>query len=202
MWVVSSDLIRNSQPGGTESVGTTIRRCAEGGLTGSSQQLTEAARGRAGKHKHQGMVNVTSRHCAAEGCMRQPNFHHPGNARGLYCCSHKEPGMVNVVSKPCAHPGCTKQPSFNLPGHTQARAGLAQHSRTWSCLASLAIAGSCPCPVETASALNVGISGIWLLHISPKGVCRTASNAHPLLLNAGRPCSSAWATTLCKRPPV
>lgn len=68
------------------------------------------------------MVNVTSRHCAFEGCMRQPNFHHPGNARGLFCCTHKEPGMINVVSKPCAQPGCNKQPSFNHPGSTQARA--------------------------------------------------------------------------------
>ena len=53
--------------------------------------------------------------------MRQPNFHHAGNARGLFCSTHKEPGMVNVVSKPCQHPGCTKQPSFNMPGCTQAR---------------------------------------------------------------------------------
>lgn len=36
------------------------------------------------------MVNVTSRHCAHDGCIRQPNFHHLGNVRGMYCCTHKQ----------------------------------------------------------------------------------------------------------------
>jgi hypothetical protein len=70
-------------------------------------------------HKLAGMVNVTSKLCAHDGCVQRPSFNAPDETKGAYCATHKLAGMVNVTSKLCKHDGCTRQPTFNAPAETK-----------------------------------------------------------------------------------
>lgn len=69
----------------------------------------------------EGMVDVKSRRCAAEGCNKYPAFNVPGENTARYCGDHRQPGMIVVHNKRCAQDGCEKRPTFNYPG---ARPGL------------------------------------------------------------------------------
>ena len=64
----------------------------------------------------EGMVDVKSRRCAAEGCNKYPAFNLPGENTARYCGDHRQPGMIDVHNKRCAEAGCQKRPTFNYPG--------------------------------------------------------------------------------------
>ena len=69
-------------------------------------------------HKLAGMVNVISKRCAHDGCVKSSAFNAPDQTRGAFCAVHKLAAMVNVISKRCAHYGCVSRPSFNAPDQT------------------------------------------------------------------------------------
>lgn len=62
-----------------------------------------------GKHAQQGMVNVTSRRCAASGCSTTPSYGESGGKTTEFCTKHKhlKAGLVNVIIRECAERGCT-----------------------------------------------------------------------------------------------
>lgn len=64
----------------------------------------------------EGMVDVKSRRCAAEGCNKYPAFNVPGENTARYCGDHRVSGMIDVHNKRCAADGCEKRPTFNYPG--------------------------------------------------------------------------------------
>lgn len=64
----------------------------------------------------EGMVDVKSRRCAAEGCNKYPAFNVPGENTARYCGDHRQQGMIDVHNKRCNTEGCIKRPTFNYPG--------------------------------------------------------------------------------------
>jgi hypothetical protein len=62
------------------------------------------------------MEDVRNKRCETSGCLHQPIFNAPGEARGRFCAEHRLIGMEDVRSKRCEASGCTHQPAFNLPG--------------------------------------------------------------------------------------
>ena len=65
------------------------------------------------------MINVKSKRCIYEGCMKQPTFNLSTETKSLYCAEHKLKNMINVKDKLCTHEGCMKIPLFNLPTETK-----------------------------------------------------------------------------------
>ena len=65
---------------------------------------------------HEGMIDVKSRRCAAEGCNKYPAFNLPGENTARFCGDHRQPGMIDVHNKRCAFEGCQKRPTFNYVG--------------------------------------------------------------------------------------
>ena len=61
------------------------------------------------------MINVKSKHCIYDGCIKHPNFNLPTEKDGKFCVKHKLDGMVDVRNKHCSHEGCIKRPNYNLP---------------------------------------------------------------------------------------
>ena len=47
-------------------------------------------------HRADGMVNVTSKRCAAAKCNRFPGYNDPGKSTGQFCKEHMREGMVQV----------------------------------------------------------------------------------------------------------
>ena len=66
-----------------------------------------------------GMIDVKSRRCAAEGCNKYPAFNMPGENTARFCGDHRQPGMIDVHNKRCAFEGCQKRPTFNYVGETK-----------------------------------------------------------------------------------
>ena len=64
----------------------------------------------------EGMIDVKSRRCAAEGCNKYPAFNLPGENTARFCGDHRQPGMIDVHNKRCAFEGCQKRPTFNYVG--------------------------------------------------------------------------------------
>ena len=62
------------------------------------------------------MVNVNTRHCSHDSCMKKPYFNVEGSKTAVYCRQHADDGMVDVLSKRCSQDSCTKQPGFNFVG--------------------------------------------------------------------------------------
>jgi len=48
------------------------------------------------KHKSENMINVKSKHCNHEGCVKRPNFNLPTEKDGKYCFKHKSDGMTHA----------------------------------------------------------------------------------------------------------
>ena len=61
------------------------------------------------------MIDVKSKRCLSEGCIKVPSFNLPTESKGIYCSEHKLEGMIDVKSKRCLSEGCIKQPIFNIP---------------------------------------------------------------------------------------
>lgn len=74
------------------------------------------------------MVNVRSKRCRYDGCIKWPVFNKKGERSGLYCNSHKQPDMVNVIDECCQADGCIKQASFGTEGQST-RQFCASHSQ-------------------------------------------------------------------------
>ena len=66
-------------------------------------------------HKKKEMIDVISKRCQFENCLKYPGFNLPTKKTGLYCFEHKKQNMINVKKKPCQFDNCTKRPNFNLP---------------------------------------------------------------------------------------
>ncbi len=67
-------------------------------------------------HMEKGMINVLSKTCLNEECLKQPSFNFEGETEALYCKTHMEKDMINVVSKTCLNKECLKQPCYNFEG--------------------------------------------------------------------------------------
>jgi hypothetical protein len=64
------------------------------------------------KHKLPNMINIKSKTCEQEGCLKKgPVFNIKGQ-KGRFCEEHKLPEMINVVSKRCKFEDCDLLPSF------------------------------------------------------------------------------------------
>jgi hypothetical protein len=70
-------------------------------------------------HKDINMVDVKSKKCLSEGCLKQPSFNKKDEKIPLYCATHKAIGMVNIKSPKCEFDGCLIKPYFNLEGETK-----------------------------------------------------------------------------------
>jgi very-short-patch-repair endonuclease len=60
------------------------------------------------------MINVVSKRCLNDGCLKYPSCNLPNKITPLYCSEHKSENMIDIVSKRCLNNGCLKCPSFNL----------------------------------------------------------------------------------------
>lgn len=60
------------------------------------------------------MVNVISKRCQEQGCMRIPCFNIEGKKTGVYCDAHKKDNMVSIVVKRrCKIKDCKETAYFN-----------------------------------------------------------------------------------------
>ncbi|CAN0545330.1 unnamed protein product, partial [Ectocarpus sp. 8 AP-2014] len=62
-------------------------------------------------HKQEGMENLKSKCCEAEGCKKYRVYGYDGKP-AVCCASHKKEGMVDVRSSRCEFEGCYRHPSF------------------------------------------------------------------------------------------
>jgi hypothetical protein len=67
------------------------------------------------------MINITTRRCLGNGCMKHPTFNHPGAKIGLYCKDHAEDGMVDTINAFCNHTGCNTRAKFGFVGKIMSR---------------------------------------------------------------------------------
>ena len=65
------------------------------------------------------MIDVKSKRCIHEDCIKIPTFNFSTETKGLYCFEHKKENMIDVKSKRCIHEGCIKIPTFNFPTETK-----------------------------------------------------------------------------------
>jgi hypothetical protein len=72
------------------------------------------------EHKKENMINVKSKRCIHDKCMKYPAFNIPTEKQALYCIEHKKKNMINVIYKQCIHDNCMIRPTFNLPSETEA----------------------------------------------------------------------------------
>ena len=68
------------------------------------------------QHAQDDMVNVYSKRCLHDSCIKCPSFNIRGSKTAVYCKQHAQDGMVNVCSKRCLHDSCMKRPTFNVKG--------------------------------------------------------------------------------------
>jgi hypothetical protein len=61
------------------------------------------------------MIDVKSKRCLEDGCIKHPSFNISNETKGLYCYEHKKENMIDVKSKRCAEDKCMKRPIFNIP---------------------------------------------------------------------------------------
>jgi hypothetical protein len=61
------------------------------------------------------MVDVVSRRCSANGCLKRPLYGFEGE-QATFCAAHKIPGQVDRKSKRCLHTDCCTVPSYAFDG--------------------------------------------------------------------------------------
>ncbi len=66
-----------------------------------------------GKHKLDGMINVTSQKCIYDNCKSSRFFNYP-LMKPLYCSKHRLDGMINVKQS-CYSISCDERPTCNYP---------------------------------------------------------------------------------------
>ena len=127
------------------------------------------------------MVDVRSRKCRNEGCVKIPAFGVAGTKMAEYCASHAPVGIANVKNRKCRTEDCGKQPSFGVAG-TEIEEYCTQHvldgmveacsrkSRTGGCgkIPSLGVANTRMaeyCAQQTR--LNCGVEGYKEREIGP-----------------------------------
>lgn len=64
------------------------------------------------RHRLEQMVDVLDRHCAQQGCDRQPIYGQAGEKEGrpMWCPDHRPAGSFDVKTSRCQEPGCLKHP--------------------------------------------------------------------------------------------
>ena len=67
-----------------------------------------------------GMVNVKSRKCKTQGCVKASSFGVAGTKTAEYCEQYAPDEMVDIKSRKCRTQGCGKGPSFGVAGTTTA----------------------------------------------------------------------------------
>lgn len=67
-------------------------------------------------HKAEMMINVKSKICIEEECIKVASFNFEGNKRPIYCKTHSKSEMIDVKKKKCREIGCIKSPVFNYKG--------------------------------------------------------------------------------------
>ena len=70
------------------------------------------------QHAPNGMVNVKSRKCRTQGCVKAPSFGVAGTKTAEYCAQHAPDEMVDIKSRKFGTQGCGKGPSFGVAGTT------------------------------------------------------------------------------------
>ena len=69
------------------------------------------------QHAPDGMVNVNSRNCRNESCVKKPSFGVADSKTVEYCAQQATDGIVDVTSRNyCKTEGCGKGPLFGLAG--------------------------------------------------------------------------------------
>jgi hypothetical protein len=71
-------------------------------------------------HKKENMIDIKSKRCIEQNCMKIPNFNLRSETKALYCFEHKKENMIDIKNKRCIEPNCMKQPVYNLPTETKA----------------------------------------------------------------------------------
>ena len=66
------------------------------------------------------MIDIKSKRCIHNNCMKIPNFNIPTETKALYCFEHKLENMIDIKHKRCIHDNCMKRPNFNIPTETKA----------------------------------------------------------------------------------
>ena len=79
------------------------------------------------QHASDGMVDVFSRKCRAEGCGKRSSCGVAGMKIAGYCAQHAQDGMVDVKSRKCRTEGCRKHSSYGVAG-TKITEYCAQHA--------------------------------------------------------------------------
>lgn len=73
------------------------------------------------KHRHPGMIDVSSRTCEDSSCRKQPSFNAIGESQGRFCSAHRHPGMVDVKCKSCEEALCFRVAYYNVDGEVLGR---------------------------------------------------------------------------------
>ena len=63
-----------------------------------------------------GMVDVLSRRCAGENCVKKPVFGFEGGMKAIFCAEYAPDGMIDIAKKTCAHDIVRKGPSSGIAG--------------------------------------------------------------------------------------
>ncbi|KAG2977861.1 hypothetical protein PC121_g23356 [Phytophthora cactorum] len=66
------------------------------------------------------MLDVRSKRCSEDVCIKQPTFALPGEIASC-CKEHATEGMLDAKNKRCSKDGCAKQPHFALLGEKASR---------------------------------------------------------------------------------
>ena len=68
------------------------------------------------KCKNDKMINISTKKCLENKCIKQPSFNFKGKKIGLYCKNHAKENMIYITINRCRENKCTKQPNFNFEG--------------------------------------------------------------------------------------
>lgn len=66
-------------------------------------------------HKCGDMIDVKSKVCEANGCLKRSSFGEVGQ-QARYCSNHRPEGMVDVVHRRCESLRCEKHPTYGFLG--------------------------------------------------------------------------------------
>ena len=67
------------------------------------------------EHKKKNMINVNSKKCCQEKCIKSARFNLPFEKKGIYCSEHKKDFMIDKYHLKCLEQNCFKRPYYNLP---------------------------------------------------------------------------------------
>ena len=71
-------------------------------------------------HKTHNMINIVSKRCIHENCIRHSLYNLPTEKKAKYCKIHKLENMINIISTLCIHENCMMHPSYNIPTEKKA----------------------------------------------------------------------------------